>query len=128
MFRIKSKGDYSKTRHFFEKIARGEFFADLDAFGQRGVYLLEQATPVDTGETAHSWDYRIVKRRKDGPILEWFNTNADGNGQTSVAILLQYGHGTGTGGYVQGIDYINPAIKPLFDELIGAVWKEVKSG
>ena len=96
----------------------------LKRYGERGVAALAAATPSDTGKTAQSWGYRIVRRRQ-AAVLEFYNTNsADG---TPVAILLQYGHGTRQGGYVQGRDYINPATQPIFDELATALWKEMSS-
>lgn len=99
-------------------------FSDLDRYGQMGVDALARATPVDSSLTANSWSYR-VSRDSHGPRIEWINTNVvDG---TPVAILIQYGHGTGTGGYVQGRDYINPAIQPVFDRIADDVWKKVKA-
>jgi hypothetical protein len=89
-----------------------------------GVNALANSTPVETGLTARSWQYRIVKDRR-GPTIEWYNTNQV-NG-TPVAILIQYGHGTGTGGYVAGRDYINPAMRPIFDTIADEVWRRVKA-
>jgi hypothetical protein len=121
---ITGKGDYSKTKHFLNRLLHGEEFANLDIYGRMGVRALAGATPVDTGLTASSWDYRIIKERH-GMRVEWFNTHGDEANRTSVAILIQYGHGTGTGGYVQGRDYINPAIQPLFDMMADEIWKVV---
>lgn len=99
----------------------GDLFKDLDRFGRMGVDALASATPLDTGETASSWGYKVTNTKSSAGI-QWYNTN------DKVAILLQYGHGTGTGGYVQGKDYINPAIQPIFDKIADDVWKKVKNG
>lgn len=96
--------------------------SELKKGGERGVDALAAATPTDTGKTAASWRYRIVKERGSYRI-EWWNSNNDRG--AVVALLLQYGHGTGTGGYVSGIDYINPALKPIFDQIADDVWKQV---
>jgi len=119
---ITSKGDYKRTLDFLNRSRRGDVFPDLNSYGRIGVNALRRVTPVDTGLTASSWDYRIIKG-KHGPTIEWFNTN--GKNGTSVAILIQYGHATGTGGYVIGKNYINPAMHPLFDTIANDVWKAV---
>jgi hypothetical protein len=93
-------------------------FKNLNAHGRIGVDALSRATPIDSGLTASSWKYRIITD-KSGIGLEWYNTNAN------VAILIQYGHGTGTGGYVAGVDYINPTIKPIFDNIVNEIRKQV---
>ncbi len=124
MIRVTSKGDYEKTIRWLRRQSTSVAFENLDKYGRQGVEALRKATKVDTGLTAASWEYRIIKNKKR-PAIEWYNTNVvDG---TSVAILLQYGHGTGTGGYVQGTDYINPAMRPVFDQIIANFWKEVTS-
>jgi hypothetical protein len=105
-------------------MAKGDLFSGLDHYGRMGVDALARATPVDTGLTASSWAYRI--RREKGRVgIEWYNTHTVSGVQ--VAILIQYGHGTGTGGYVSGRDYINPAMQPLFDQIADDVWKKVKT-
>lgn len=124
MIRITTSGDNKKTSRSLEKILRGDIYSELDRYGKQGVDLLSSATPISTGLTASSWGYRIKKGKRIG--IEWFNTNAV-NG-VSVAILIQYGHATGTGGYVQGRDFINPAIRPLFDQIADEIWKKVTSG
>lgn len=124
MISLTSKGDFEKTRRHFAKLGQQEQMKNLDQYGQMGVDALARATPVDTGLTAGSWRYRITKNGKS-PGIEWYNTNSQ-NG-SPVAILIQYGHGTGTGGYVQGRDYINPAMRPVFDKIVDAFWKEVVS-
>lgn len=123
MIRLESSGDWSKTLKALERMRSRDIFSDLDRYGRMGVDALSKATPVETSLTARSWGFRIVKGRT-GPTIEWFNTN-EVNG-TSVAILIQYGHGTGTGGYVQGRNFINPAIRPLFDQIAADIWKKVR--
>lgn len=122
MISISHKGDFKKTQSFLEKIKDGDIFNKLDHYGQRGVEALAAATPIDSGKTASSWTYKIVKSKQTVSI-QWNNTNV--NKGVPIAIILQYGHGTGTGGYVQGRDYINPALKPIFDEIEENVWKEM---
>lgn len=116
-------GSFSKTELFLTRLSRGDLFRTLDTYAQRGVEALAAATPVDTGRTAASWSYEIHANAA-GAVIVWTNTDVDEAG-TPIAIMLQYGHGTGTGGYVQGRDYINPAIQPIFDEISNAVWREV---
>lgn len=117
-----NKGDFSKADKYFRKITQLAFSGKLDRYGQMGVQALASATPVDTGLTAASWDYQIETSSNEVSIV-WTNSNV--NNGVPIAIILQYGHGTGTGGYVQGIDYINPALKPVFDEIEQSVWEEV---
>jgi hypothetical protein len=127
MMRLTSKGDYKKTIGWLKKHtsgSRGDVFSNLDRYGKAGVIALKRATPINSGLTADSWNYRIIRNRSR-PAIEWYNTNAP-NGMP-VAILLQYGHGTGTGGYVRGRDYINPAMKPVFEKIAADFWKEVTS-
>lgn len=125
MIIVTSKGDYKKTRDFLHKMAQNDIFVDLEKYGQLGIDALAKATPVDSSLTRNSWDYRVIKDRRN-PGIEWYNTN-EVNG-TPVAILIQYGHGTGTGGYVAGRDYINPAMRPVFDKIADEIWKKVKNG
>lgn len=120
--RIKSKGDLKKTQKFLESIVDRKYIKDLDKYGQMGVAALSSATPVDSGLTASSWSYDI-KEKNNAIIVTWRNDNiVDGY---PIAILLQYGHGTRNGGFVQGRDYINPAIQPIFDKIADNMWKEV---
>ena len=119
---IESKGSFKNTERFLSRMKTGEIFAALDRYGQVGVAALATVTPVDSGETANSWTYTVTKKRGAYSII-WRNTHVVA-GQP-VAILLQYGHGTGTGGYVQGRDFINPAIRPIFDQIANEVWKAV---
>ena len=124
MIEIKSKGSFSKTDAFLTRMAKGDIFSALASYGEKGVNALSNATPVRTGRTADSWTYTVEKKSGLYSII-WHNTNLV-NGRP-IAILLQYGHATGTGGYVQGRDYINPAIQPIFDQIAADVWKVVTS-
>lgn len=121
---IESLGSLKNTMSFLDRLSRGDIFNDLERFGQMGVDALANATPRASGETAQSWGYEII-RSKGSVRIEWYNTNV--NQGSNIAILIQYGHGTGTGGYVAGVDYINPAIRPIFDQIIADVWKKVNS-
>lgn len=125
MIGISSRGSFKKTERFLENLQSGDIYGDLSTYGQMGVDALARSTPTDTGLTAASWDYRIVQENGQTGIV-WVNTNEAG--QSNVAILLQYGHGTGTGGYVQGRDYINPAIQPIFDKIQDEVWRRLSRG
>lgn len=123
MITIKEKYNNSnKFNTYCEKILNVIHMGDLDSYGKRGVEALRRATPKDTGLTASSWVYEIV-RKKESVSLVFKNTNIQ-NG-VPIAIILQYGHGTNHGGYVQGIDYINPALKPVFDDLAKEMWEDV---
>lgn len=122
MLSIKSSGSFKKFETFAKRVSDGKLFNDLNRYGESGVSALASATPKDSGLTASSWAYRIV-RRNGRFTIEWFNTNE--NDGANIAILIQYGHGTGTGAYIQGIDYINPAIRPIFEEIAENVWKKV---
>lgn len=123
MISFVQKGDFKKTRKYLLKSKRPFEAARLDAYGKKGVAALSSATPVDSGLTAASWYYYIEKT--DDRITINFNNRNVKDG-VPIAIILQYGHGTGTGGYVKGRDYINPTIQPLFDEIADAAWKEVE--
>lgn len=121
MIKLKQKGDFKKTTAFMEKVLNLFDRSLFDKYGEEGVRALQEATPKDTGLTAASWSYEIVKR--DGSVsIEFHNTNI--NKGIPIAIILQYGHGTGTGGWVEGIDYINPALRPVFEKIAENVWKE----
>lgn len=124
MIGISSSGDFSRTNKFLSGLLRGDIYSDLDRYGKMGVEALAHATPVETGLTAKSWAYRIIKN-KNRPGIEWYNTNVVSG--TPVAILIQYGHGTGTGGYVEGRDFINPAMRPIFDQIASDIWRKVVS-
>lgn len=122
MIRFKHSGDFKHTEAFFKNATRQSPENILQKYGQAGVDALAAATPKDTGATAASWSYEIVATRS-GYSIYWSNSNE--NRGVNIALILQYGHGTGTGGYVKGVDYINPAIRPIFDEIANAAWKEV---
>lgn len=117
-------GGFTKTERFLNRMKRREYLNVLDEFGREGVQALRNATPVESGLTAESWDYEI-KRTRDYTEIVWTNSNI--NDGVPIAVILQYGHGTGTGGYVQGRDYINPAIRPIFDKIAEKAWKVVTS-
>ena len=119
-----SKGSFSKTEKFLSAMSRGDMFRALEGFGKEGVAALAAATPRESGDTAGAWGYKI-SRGSSRTTIEWTNSHIV-NG-TPIAIILQYGHGTGTGGYVQGRDYINPALKPVFDKIADRAWKAVTS-
>lgn len=122
MIRFRHKGDFSRVTRYFEKNKNAIPQTSLSRYGQAGVAALASATPVESGKTANSWTYEI--ERKNGRIkISFLNTNIQ-NG-VPIAIILQYGHGTGTGGWVEGRDYINPAIQPVFDKIANDAWREV---
>ena len=122
MITFRQKGDFSKLNKYLERIKEVVKIGDLDRFGREGVQALSSATPRDTGLTATSWEYSI-ERSLNRVSIKFNNTNIQ-NG-VPIAIILQYGHGTRNGGYVQGRDYINPAIQPIFDKMAEDAWKEV---
>ena len=122
MIEFRHKGDFSKTIKFFERVKGAVRPKDLEKYGREGVAALASATPVKTGLTAKSWYYKI--ETKDGSVtISFFNSNIQ-NG-VPIAVILQYGHGTRNGGWVEGRDYINPAIQPIFDEIVKKAWREV---
>lgn len=122
MISFRQKGDFSKLNRYFERLKEVVKIGDLNKYGRAGVAALASATPIDSGKTAESWGYEIV--RQNGSVsIEFYNSNI--NEGVPIAIILQYGHGTGTGGWVQGRDYINPAIQPIFDKIAEDAWKEV---
>ena len=122
MIGFRQKGDFSKLSSYLEKAKEAARIGILDKYGREGVAALASATPVETGKTAGSWYYEI--KRQNGSVSLVFN-NSNINKGVPIAIVLQYGHGTGTGGWVQGRDYINPAIQPVFDRIAATAWKEV---
>ena len=120
---IKHKGEFKKTSNFLARITNTGVYKDLRKYGEEGVAALANATPIDTGETARSWYYEIEKT-STGISIVWKNRNLNKN--VPIAVLIQYGHGTATGGYVRGIDYINPALRPVFKSIADSIWKEVR--
>jgi hypothetical protein len=121
---IDVSGSFERTMEFLTVLQSGDIYSDLNRYGLMGVDALSNATPRESGETAESWRYR-VSRRGTLVVIDWYNTHVNDGKQ--IAILIQYGHGTGTGGYVQGYDYINPAIRPVFDRILEDVWEKVKN-
>ena len=122
MIKFRQKGDFSKLSKFLERAKEVVRVGNLDKYGQEGVAALSSATPVDTGNTANSWYYEI--ENKNGSVtISFCNSNIQ-NG-VPIAVILQYGHGTKNGGWVQGRDYINPAIRPVFDKIADDAWREV---
>lgn len=122
MITFRQKGDFSKLTRYLEKVKETVKLGDLDKYGREGVAALASATPVDTGLTANSWYYKI--ENQNGRVsISFLNSNV--NKGVPIAIILQYGHGTRNGGWVQGRDYINPAIQPIFDKIVESAWKEV---
>ena len=122
MIKIRQKGDYSKVTRYLERVKKGVNIRNLDKYGREGVAALASSTPVRTGLTANSWYYEI--NNKNGVITISFSNSNIQNG-VPIAIILQYGHATRNGGWVEGRDYINPAIQPIFDEITKNAWKEV---
>lgn len=124
MIVVRHKGDFSKSFRYLERLRETVRLGDLDKYGREGVAALASATPTKTGLTASSWRYEI--ERTNGSVsINFLNSNIQ-NG-VPIAIILQYGHGTGTGGWVEGRDYINPVIQPIFDKIANDAWKEVTS-
>lgn len=122
MISFKEKGDFSKLNSFLERAKETVKLGDLDRYGRQGVEALRSATPKDTGLTAESWHYKII-RKKESVSISFYNSNIQN--RIPIAIILQYGHGTKNGGWVEGRDYINPAIQPIFDQIAKNAWKEV---
>jgi hypothetical protein len=125
MLSVNASGDFKKTTKFLEFLESGKMFSVLEHYGRVGVDALSDATPIETGETSISWGYS-VNRSGSRYSINWFNENEEDG--VNIAVILQYGHGTGTGGYVRGIDYINPAMKPVFTKIIDDVWRQVRNG
>jgi hypothetical protein len=122
---IKSTGSFDQTEKFLKRLAGNSIYKNLETLARRGVSALASVTPTETGATATSWDYQIQNSSREVKIT-WTNSHKDATG-TPIVIMLQYGHGTGTGGYVQGRNFIIPAIAPVFEAIQNEVWGEVKS-
>lgn len=122
MIKVENRGSFDGTMKALGQMQSGKIYDGLDELARAGVAALDNATPVDTGVTSDSWGYTI-KQNKKFTSITWTN-KAEHDG-VQIVILLQYGHGTGTGGYVAGRDFINPAIRPIFDEIAASVWKKV---
>ena len=124
MIEFTTTGSFKNMENFLDKMKKADFRAAIEAEAERGRQALIDATPVDSGLTASSWSYKI-SQNGGGISITWTNSHMAGG--VPVAVLLQYGHGTGTGGYVQGRDFINPAMKPIFDRIADNIWKVVTS-
>lgn len=122
--KITVKGNWKKTKKFLGFAIKRDFLKDLDKYGREGVEALRAATPKDTGKTADSWDYEIHKSKGKVSIV-WTNSNIAE--YIPVALLIQYGHATGNGAYIEGIDYINPAMKPIFEKIANSAWNAITS-
>ena len=122
MISFRQKGDFSKLTKFLERAKETVYLGDLNKYDRQGVAVLASATPIDSGETAESWYYEI-ENNKESATITFYNSNVQ-NG-VPIAIILQYGHGTRNGGWVEGRDYINPAIQPIFDQIVDDAWREV---
>lgn len=119
--KFKQKGNFTKTTKYFNRAKDVFKDIDLEKYGQMGVDALSRATPIDSGRTAEAWYYKI-ENQNGRVVISFYNSNVNDN--VSIAVILQYGHGTGNGGWVQGRDYINPAAQPVFDEIAYKSWKE----
>ena len=121
MIQLRGHGNFKHLDNFFERAKEGLYISKLDEYGRKGVEALQAATPVDTGMTANSW-YYTIERTRNSVSLSFYNSNVHSG--VPIAIILQTGHATRDGGWVEGIDYINPSIRPLFEELANNMWKE----
>lgn len=119
---VTQKGNFRKTDRFLHHLIGAHYAKKLQYYGERGVQALKAATPKDTGETANAWSYEIVEENGRTAVY-WRNSHVEN--YVNIAIILQYGHATRNGGFVEGIDYINPAIRPIFEEMAKEAWKEV---
>lgn len=124
MIRVTTRGSFAKSQAFLLRMQRRDQFRALAKYGPLGVAALKTATPKESGVTADAWFYEIVDRPGYFAI-HWLNSNVEDPGRVPVAAIIQYGHATGNGGYIQGIDYINPAMRPIFDAMVSDMWKEV---
>ena len=121
---VKVSGSFSKSRAFLDRMKRNQQFEVLRKYGPMGVAALKAATPIEEGETAEGWYYEIIQRPGYFAI-HWLNSHVVHPGNIPVAVLIQYGHATATGGIVQGVDFINPALRPIFDQMANDMWREV---
>jgi hypothetical protein len=124
MISVKVTGSWDRIARYLEGIKQKKYLRIMEKYGKKGVDALMKATPKDSGLTAQSWSYKIMQDA-NGATIEFHNDNI--NNHVNIAMILNYGHGTGTGGWVEGRDYINPAIQPVFDDMVEKLWKEVKS-
>ena len=119
---FRQRGDLSKTERFLRNAQAAIKFRNLETYAEQGLTALQNSTPYETGETARCW-YYTIERTSNSVSVIYKNSNIQNGVQ--IAVILQYGHGTGTGGYVEGRDYINPAVRPVFDKLADDIWEEV---
>jgi hypothetical protein len=124
VIKVTTRGSFSKSQAFLQRMRTREQFKVLAKYGPIGVAALKSATPQESGETADAWYYEIVDRPGYYSI-HWLNSHLEDPGQIPIAVLIQYGHATGNGGVVQGVDYINPALRPIFDQIVADMWREV---
>lgn len=122
MITIESEGEWKMTRNWFDRMTKLDLALIMNQFGKEGVSALASATPSKSGLTSKSWNYEVTRKGNNWKIT-WTNSNV--NKGANIAVLIQYGHGTRNGGYVVGRDYINPAIRPVFDKIAKQAWKEV---
>lgn len=122
MISFTQRGSFKNTERYLSRLKSADAFRVLSKYGEMGRNALSNATPVESGATAQAWSYTI-ESREGYHSIRWHNSHS--NRGVNIAVILQYGHGTGTGGYVQGRDYINPAIRPIFDQIVNEVWREV---
>jgi hypothetical protein len=125
MIKAKTSGDFKDTTKFLKFMQSGKLYDNLERYGYKGVDALSSATPRDTGKAAESWGFQ-TGHTSGVYAVSWYNTDIEDG--CNVAVFIQYGHGTGTGGYVPGIDYINPAIRPVFDMAVNDIWRRVTNG
>lgn len=124
MIKLTSSGSFDKSQAFLQRMKNREQFKVLNKYGSIGVGALKTATPVESSKTASGWYYEIVS--KPGYFaIHWYNSNVEEPGRVPIAAIIQYGHATRQGGYVQGRDYINPALRPIFDQIVADMWREV---
>lgn len=122
---LKVKGDFKNVEKFFDRVKNKELTRKLNQYGMVGAAALAASTPYDTGVTASSWDYEIIENKGHIELI-WTNSNVtEGKQNIPIVLLIQYGHATRNGGYVQGRDFINPAIQPVFDAIADDIWEEV---
>lgn len=122
MVTFKMKGDFKHAESFFNRVLKRDLYSRLEPYARQGVEALKAKTPVDTGLTAESWDY-VIQRTKNSVRIVWTNSNTVND--IPLAVMIHYGHATGGGGYVEGEDFINPALRPIFREIANSVWREV---
>ena len=124
MIKVTSRGSFAKSQAFLQRMKNRDHFTVLEKYGPIGVAALASATPKESSNTANSWYYEVVNRPGYFAI-HWLNRHVEDPGRIPIAAILQFGHATRTGGYVQGIDYINPAMRPIFDQIVAEMWREV---